>query len=231
MKKRSVPSRIGRFLLKLVLGLVLFSVLWVTALKWVPVWVTPLMVQRSWQFRNDPDFKTRKKWRSLDRIAPEMAKAVIASEDQRFLDHDGFDRIEIRNALDERKSGKRRRGASTISQQTAKNVFCWPSRTWLRKGVEAWFTMLIEKIWGKERILEVYLNVAEMGRGIYGVEAAAQAHFGHSAAELTRREACLEAACLPNPLQRNPARPSDYVSRRATAISRQMGNLAYPDWL
>ena len=231
MKKRSVPGRIGRFLLKLVLGLVLFSVLWVTALKWVPVWVTPLMVQRSWQFRNDPDFKTRKKWRSLDRIAPEMAKAVIASEDQRFLDHDGFDRIEIRNALDERKSGKRRRGASTISQQTAKNVFCWPSRTWLRKGVEAWFTMLIEKIWGKERILEVYLNVAEMGRGIYGVEAAAQAHFGHSAAELTRREACLEAACLPNPLQRNPARPSDYVSRRATAISRQMGNLAYPDWL
>ena len=231
MKKRSVPGRIGRFLLKLVLGLVLFSVLWVTALKWVPVWVTPLMVQRSWQFRNDPDFKTRKKWRSLDRIAPEMAKAVIASEDQRFLDHDGFDRIEIRNALDERKSGKRRRGASTISQQTAKNVFCWPSRTWLRKGVEAWFTMLIEKIWGKERILEVYLNVAEMGRGIYGVEAAAQAHFGRSAAELTRRDACLEAACLPHPLQRNPARPSDYVSRRATAISRQMGNLAYPDWL
>ena len=231
MKKRSVPGRIGRFLLKLVLGLVLFSVLWVTALKWVPVWVTPLMVQRSWQFRNDPDFKTRKKWRSLDRIAPEMAKAVIASEDQRFLDHDGFDRIEIRNALDERKSGKRRRGASTISQQTAKNVFCWPSRTWLRKGVEAWFTILIEKIWGKERILEVYLNVAEMGRGIYGVEAAAQAHFGRSAAELTRREACLEAACLPNPLQRNPARPSDYVSRRAAAISRQMGNLAYPDWL
>lgn len=230
-KKRSVPARICRLLLKLVLGLVLLSVLWVTALKWVPVWVTPLMVQRSWQFRKEPDFKTRKTWKPLASISPEMAKAVIASEDQRFFDHDGFDRIEIRNALDERKSGKRRRGASTISQQTAKNVFCWPSRTWLRKGLEAWFTVLIEKIWGKERILEVYLNVAEMGRGIYGAEAAAQTHFNHSAKDLTRREACLEAACLPNPLQRNPARPSDYVSRRATAISRQMGNLAYPDWL
>lgn len=230
-RKRNLPTRFALFLLKLAAGLLLFSVVWVTALKWMPVRVTPLMVQRSWTHRKDPDFRTQKKWRRLDRISPELAKAVIASEDQRFFDHDGFDRIEIRNALDERKKGTRKRGASTISQQTAKNVFCWPSRSWVRKGVEAWFTILIEKIWGKERILEVYLNVAEMGTGIYGAEAAAQAHFGHAAARLSRREACLVAACLPNPLQRSPAKPSAYVSRRATEISRQIGNLAYPDWI
>ena len=230
-KRRGLLFRICLFSGKAVLGLILFSVLWVTVLKWVPVWYTPLMAKRSWEYRKDPDFKTRKIWKRLDRISPEMAKAVIASEDQRFLDHDGFDRVEIRNAIDERKKGTRNRGASTISQQTAKNVFCWPSRSWVRKGVEAWFTVLIEKIWGKERILEVYLNVAEMGIGIYGAEAAAQAHFGHSADALTRREACLVTACLPAPLKRNPAKPTDYVSRRATAISRQINNLAYPDWI
>ena len=228
---RSVPARIARFLLKLTAGLMLFSVLWVTALKWLPVYVTPLMVQRSWEHRKDPDFKTRKKWRRLDRISPEMAKAVIAGEDQRFFEHDGFDRIEIRNALKEWKKGIRRRGASTISQQTAKNVFCLPSRSWLRKGVEAWFTVLIEKIWGKRRILEVYLNVAEMGPGIYGAEAAAGAHFGHSADALTQREACLVTACLPDPLRRNPAEPSLYVRGRATILSRQISHLSFPDWL
>ena len=168
---------------------------------------------------------------SLEKISPEMAKAVIASEDQKFLDHDGFDRKEIRNALEERRKGTRIRGASTISQQTAKNVFCWPSRSWFRKGVEAYFTLLIEKIWGKERILEVYLNVAEMGNGIYGAEAAAQAHFDHGADKLSRREACLIAACLPEPRKRNAGRPSNYVSRRAGEISRQISNLAFPDWI
>ena len=227
----SLPARILRFVLRLAAALVLLSVLWVVLLKWVPVWVTPLMVQRSFQFRGDGDFHTQSRWRSLDEISPEMAKAVVASEDQRFFDHKGFDRTEIRKALEERRSGTRMRGASTISQQTAKNVFCWPSQTWLRKGVEAYITVLIEKIWGKERILEVYLNVAEMGTGIYGAEAAAQAHFGHAAAKLTRREACLIAACLPSPLKRNAGKPSSYVSRRATEISRQIGNLAYPEWV
>lgn len=231
MARRSLPVRILRFLLRLTAALLLLSVLWVILLKWIPVRVTPLMVQQSVLHASDKEFHSRSTWKPLKDISPEMAKAVIASEDQKFLDHDGFDRDEIRNALEERRKGTRRRGASTISQQTAKNVFCWPSRTWLRKGVETWFTFLIEKIWGKERILEVYLNVAEMGAGIYGAEAAAQAHFGHSASALTRREACLIAACLPDPRKRTAGKPSSYVSRRANDISRQIGNLLYPDWI
>ena len=231
MAPRNLPVRILRFLLRLIAILFLLSIFWVVILKWVPVWVTPLMVQQSIIHAGDKDYHTRSTWRSLDKISPEMAKAVIASEDQRFLDHDGFDREEIRNALEERRKGTRIRGASTISQQTAKNVFCWPSRTWLRKGVEAYFTLLIEIIWGKKRILEVYLNVAEMGTGIYGAEAAAQAHFEHGADKLSRREACLIAACLPEPRKRNAGKPSNYVSRRAGEISRQIGNLAFPDWI
>lgn len=231
MASRNSLLRVLRFLLKLIAALVLLSVLWVVIHKWVPVWVTPLMIQQSIAHAGDKDYHTQSTWKSLEKISPEMAKAVIASEDQKFLDHDGFDRKEIRNALEERRKGTRIRGASTISQQTAKNVFCWPSRSWFRKGVEAYFTLLIEKIWGKERILEVYLNVAEMGNGIYGAEAAAQAHFDHGADKLSRREACLIAACLPEPRKRNAGRPSNYVSRRAGEISRQIGNLAFPDWI
>lgn len=231
MASRNPLLRVLRFLLKLIAALVLLSVLWVVIHKWVPVWVTPLMIQQSIAHAGDKDYHTQSTWKSLEKISPEMAKAVIASEDQKFLDHDGFDRKEIRNALEERRKGTRIRGASTISQQTAKNVFCWPSRSWFRKGVEAYFTLLIEKIWGKERILEVYLNVAEMGNGIYGAEAAAQAHFDHGADKLSRREACLIAACLPEPRKRNAGRPSNYVSRRAGEISRQISNLAFPDWI
>ena len=231
MDSRNPLLRVLRFLLKLIAALVLLSVLWVVIHKWVPVWVTPLMIQQSIAHAGDKDYHTQSTWKSLEKISQEMAKAVIASEDQKFLDHDGFDRKEIRNALEERRKGTRIRGASTISQQTAKNVFCWPSRSWFRKGVEAYFTLLIEKIWGKERILEVYLNVAEMGNGIYGAEAAAQAHFDHGADKLSRREACLIAACLPEPRKRNAGRPSNYVSRRAGEISRQISNLAFPDWI
>jgi len=218
--------------IKLPLAFILLTVLWVVALKWVPVWITPLMVKRSIEYRKDENFKTQKEWKSLKDISPELVRAVIASEDNRFGEHDGFDRIEIKRALDDhKKKGKRLRGASTISQQTAKNVFCYPSRTLVRKGFEAYFTFLIEKIWGKERIMEVYLNVAEMGKGIYGAEAAAQKHFRHDAASLTRRESCLIAACLPNPLVRNAGRPSDYVNRRARKISALESKLEYPDWV
>ena len=142
--------------IKLPLAFILLTVLWVVVLKWVPVWVTPLMIKRSIEYREDKDFKTQKKWKSLKDISPELVRAVIASEDNRFAEHDGFDRVEIRRAIDDhKKKGKRLRGASTISQQTAKNVFCYPSRTMVRKGFEAYFTFLIEKIWGKERIMEV----------------------------------------------------------------------------
>ncbi len=232
-KKRSFISRIlWFFLVKIPLAFVILTLLWVTSLKWLPVIATPLMVQRSIEYRNDKDFRTFYEWRSFEKISPEMAKAVIASEDNRFIDHDGFDRVEIKKAIDDHKNkGKKLRGASTISQQTAKNVFCIPSRSYTRKFFEAYFTILIEKIWGKERILEVYLNVAEMGKGVYGAEAAAQHYFGHPASKLTRREACLITACLPNPLKRNPANPSEYVSKRASDISALEPKLAYPDWV
>ena len=231
MAARTLTGRITRFLTMIISIILLLSVFFVVIFKWVPVWVTPLMLQQTIVHAKDPDYHTRSTWKSLEDISPELAKAVIASEDQKFLNHKGFDHEEIQNALEERRKGTRFRGASTISQQTAKNVFCWPSRTWIRKGIEAYFTFLIEKIWGKKRILEVYLNVAEMGTGIFGAEAAAQAHFGHSAAELTRREACQIAACLPDPRKRTAGKPSNYVSRRAGEISRQIGNLVYPDWI
>jgi monofunctional biosynthetic peptidoglycan transglycosylase len=225
-------KRFFKFLfIKLPLALVLLSVLLVLLYKWVPVWVTPIMVSRSIEYRSDPEFHTVKKWCSLEDISPELIKAVITSEDNLFCEHGGFDHKAIKQAMKEKKEGKRVRGASTISQQTAKNVFTFHKRTMWRKGVEGWFTVLIEWIWGKERIMEVYLNVAEMGKGVYGAQAAAQTYFGKDASALTRREAATLAACLPNPLGRNPAKPSSYVSSRASSISRMIPNLKYPDWI
>ena len=219
-------------LIKLPLVFVAVTVLWVLMLKWVPVWVTPLMVSRSIEYRNDDTFRTQKKWRRYERISPEMAKAVIASEDNLFAEHNGFDWKEMRKAIDDHKTkGKKLRGASTISQQTAKNVFLFPSRSFVRKAFEAYFTLLIEWIWGKERILEVYLNVAEMGKGVYGAEAAARAFFDKNASELTRREASLITACLPNPIDRHADRPSQYVSKRAGQIRSLIPKIAYPEWI
>lgn len=219
-------------LIKLPLAFIAITVSWVLLLKWVPVMVTPLMISRSIEYRDDESFRTHKKWRSYDNISPEMAKAVIASEDNLFAGHNGFDWKEMKKAIDEHKNkGKKLRGASTISQQTAKNVFLFPSRSFIRKAFEAYFTVLIEWIWGKERILEVYLNVAEMGKGIYGAEAAAQAFFGKSASELTRYESSLITACLPNPLERHADRPSQYVTRRAGQIRTLIPKIAYPEWI
>lgn len=232
-KKRPLRVRIFIWVfLKLPAAMIAMTILWVLALKWMPVWVTPLMVQRSVQYRADKSFHTHKVWVSLDRISVEMPRAVIASEDNLFDTHNGFDWKQINKAIeDHQRKGKRLRGASTISQQTAKNVFLIPSHSFARKGIEAYFTVLIEMIWGKERIMEVYLNVIEMGRGIYGAEAAAQDLFGKPASKLTRREACLIAACLPNPLKRNAAKPSQYVSSRASAISSLESKLVFPVWL
>ena len=219
-------------LIKLPLAFVAVTVLWVLMLKWVPVWVTPLMVSRSIEYCNDDTFRTQKKWRRYERISPEMAKAVIASEDNLFAEHNGFDWKEMKKAINDHKTkGKKLRGASTISQQTAKNVFLFPSRSFVRKAFEAYFTLLIEWIWGKERILEVYLNVAEMGKGVYGAEAAARAFFDKNASELTRREASLITACLPNPIDRHADRPSQYVSKRAGQIRSLIPKIAYPEWI
>lgn len=219
-------------LIKLPLAFIAITVSWVLLLKWVPVMVTPLMISRSFEYRADDSFRTHKKWRDYENISPEMAKAVIASEDNLFAGHNGFDWKEMKKAIDEhRDKGKKLRGASTISQQTAKNVFLFPSRSFVRKAFEAYFTVLIEWIWGKERILEVYLNVAEMGKGIYGAEAAAQAFFGKSASELTRYESSLITACLPNPLERHADRPSQYVTKRAGQIRTLIPKIAYPEWI
>ena len=224
--------KLWRFLfVDIPIAFVALSVLWVLVLKWVPVLVTPLMVSRSIEYRSSPGFHTHKKWVPYSRISPWLAKAVIAGEDNKFFTHKGFDWDEIDNALQDHRAGKKLRGASTISQQTAKNVFLLPARSFLRKGFEAYFTVLIEWIWGKERILEVYLNVAEMGLGIYGAEAAAGQFFGCHASELTRRQSCLVAACLPSPLNHNPVNPGPYTSSRAGSISSLIGKLSYPAWL
>ena len=209
----------------------LFTFATVVVYKWLPVMYTPLMVIRSVQHIGDEKFHTQRKWRSIDKISKNMQMAVIASEDTRFLEHNGFDWIEIDKALDSGKRGKKLRGASTISQQTAKNVFLIPSRSWVRKGFEAYFTVCIELIWGKRRILEVYLNVAEMGRGVYGTEAAAGRYFNKTAQKLTERECALIAATLPNPLLRRADNPSPYVSARASDIQRLMNMIEVPQWL
>ncbi len=195
--------------------------------RFVPVPVTPLMIIRAVNPQGTDTQKERERhwqhqWVSYDEISPWMPRAVVASEDGRFYEHHGFDFKEIQNAIDEGKAGKRQRGASTISQQTAKNVFLWPGHSWVRKGLEAYFTVLIELFWSKERIMEVYLNSIEMGAGIYGVEAASQHYFGCTAKELSKPRAALIALCLPSPLKRDPAHPSSYMRRRQRTIMRYM---------
>ena len=223
--------RLLRLILLSPLIFIAVTVLWVAALKYVNVPFTPLMVRRAIEFRAEEGFKTHYHWVPLEQINPTMVKAVMSSEDNLFPKHDGFDRKAIQKAIEEHKAGKRQRGGSTISQQTAKNVFTRGKSTWVRKGFEAYFTVLIEKIWGKERIMEVYLNIAEMGKGVFGVEAASQIYFHKSAAKLTRREACLIAAVLPSPIKRNAGNPSKYVSSRATAIAWLIPKISYPDWI
>lgn len=194
----------------------------VILLRFVPVYFTPLMgIRCAQQALSGEKLKLKHKWIPLEEMSPKMPMAVIASEDNRFPDHHGFDLIEINKAIKERERG-RHRGASTISQQTAKNVFLWPSSSWIRKGFEAYFTVLIELFWSKERIMEVYLNSIEMGDGIYGVEAVAHEHFGKKASELTAGECALIAATLPNPLKYNSAHPSRYMLKRKSQILRLM---------
>jgi len=202
------------------------TILAVLIYKWCPVYVTPLMVIRcAQQVSRGEKIRLKHHWVPLDSMSIYMPVAVMASEDQRFLAHNGFDFIEINKTIEERRSGKRFRGGSTISQQTAKNVFLWPQASWLRKGLEAYFTVLIEFIWGKERIMEVYLNSIEMGNGIYGAEAVAQQHFGRKAITLTRPNCALIAATLPNPLKFSSKDPSSYMLKRQTAIMTQMRHI------
>lgn len=215
-------KRIFRFILKLILWLFLFSLLLVVLFKWVPVPFTPLMAIRYFEH---PEEEIHHEWVPMEEISPNLQLAVVASEDQNFMNHDGFDYEAIKKAIEENKGRKRSRGASTISQQTAKNVFLWPGRSWLRKGVEVYFTFLIEIFWSKERILEVYLNSIEMGKSVYGARAAAQVWFNKPASKLTPYEAAAIAALLPNPREYRANPPSGYIQGRKTWIVRQMNNL------
>lgn len=231
LKKNGLRKLCWFLFVKVPLALVLLSVLVTLLYRWTPVFVTPLMISRRIEYRGDKEFRTQKKWRSLDRISVECPRAVIASEDNLFFTHKGFDWDEIDKVLtDHREKGTKLRGASTISQQTAKNVFLWNGHSWIRKGLEAYFTVLIEKIWGKQRIMEVYLNSIETGRGIYGIEAVAQLHFGIPATELSKRQAALIAATLPNPRERNSAQPTPYLIKRRGQIVDLMGKIdRFPD--
>ena len=200
------------------------SLLAVVAYRFIPVYFTPLMLTRCFeQIGKGESVKLHHEWVSLDKMSRSMPVAVMASEDQRFLTHHGFDYKAIEQAAKEHiDGGKRLRGGSTISQQTAKNVFLWQGRSWVRKGLEAYFTFLIEAIWGKQRIMEVYLNSIEMGDGIYGVQAVAEQHFGIDAYNLTRADCALIAATLPNPRRFSSANPSPYMRKRQRQIMHQM---------
>jgi len=224
-KWRGGWRRLLRLALLACAGAVLLSVLMVATLRFVDPWTSAWIVNErvsSWFDDDDKPFRQRHHWRDMAQISPQLALAVVASEDQRFPEHFGFDFQQIQKALDEADRGGRARGASTISQQVAKNLFLWQGRSLVRKGLEAWFTLLIEALWPKQRILEVYLNIAEFGRGIYGAEAAAKACFNKSAARLGRGEAARLAAVLPSPKRMNACRPSAYVLRRQGQIERQM---------
>lgn len=215
-------KRIFTFFLKLIGWFFLLSILLVVVYKWAPVPFTPLMVIRSIEY---PEESLQHDWVSMNEISPSLQLAVVASEDQNFLSHNGFDYKAIKKAIEENKRKKKTRGASTISQQTAKNVFLWPQRSWVRKGFEVYFTFLIELFWSKKRILEVYLNSIEMGKGIYGAEAAAEAWFGKKASQLSSYEAAAIASILPNPREYSASPASNYVQQRKQWIMRQMQNL------
>lgn len=225
----TIFGRMRSLIGKIVLVFFIYSIGLTLVYRLVPVYFTPLMGIRLIEqaFDETREIRFDRKWRSMDLISPHMAQAVVAAEDQKFLTHFGFDREAIEMALQSNQAGKRLKGGSTISNQTAKNVFLWPGRNYLRKGLEAYFTLLIEIFWSKERIMEVYLNVIETGEGVYGVEAAAQAFYKKPAENLKAGEAAMIAAVLPNPRRWSPAKPTKYMYQRQSWILRNMNNLEH----
>jgi monofunctional biosynthetic peptidoglycan transglycosylase len=222
-KTKPAIKKIRKVIILATLAFFASSIFTVALYRWLPVWVTPLVFIRQVEYAFDGKWVSlNKDWVSLDEISPHLQRAVIASEDPKFLSHNGFDFEAIAKAIDANKRRKIKMGASTISQQTAKNVFLYPARTYIRKGLEAYFTVLIELLWDKKRILEVYLNVIELGPGIYGAEAAAQYYWKRPASKLTLGEAQLFAAILPNPRRWNPKRPTNFVLRRRNFIRRNL---------
>ncbi|RAJ17779.1 monofunctional biosynthetic peptidoglycan transglycosylase [Olleya aquimaris] len=221
-------KRLFKFIAKTIAWFFIISIGLVILFKWVPVPITPLMVIR--YFEKDSPKLLKHDWEPIENISKNLQLAVVCSEDQNFLKHNGFDIKAIEKAIENNKKGKRIKGGSTISQQTAKNVFLWPQRSWLRKGFETYFTFLIELFWTKERIMEVYLNSIEMGNGIYGAEAAAQYWFKKPASKLSKLEASAIAAILPNPRNYKANPVTHYIASRKRWILTQMnvvGQLNY----
>ena len=225
IKELNILNKIKKILKWVVVVFFGSTILSVVALRFIPVYFTPLMfIRLGEQIAKGEEMKMRHSWVPLDEIAPSLPLAVMASEDAHFMEHHGFDFNAIEKAAKRNMSKKHKRklGASTISQQTAKNVFLWPGRTWVRKGFEVYFTALIEMMWSKERIMEVYLNSIEMGDGIYGAEAVAQRHFHCSAKDLSKAECAMIAVSLPNPRKFDSAHPSSYMRKRQARILHEM---------
>ncbi|MGV0848349.1 monofunctional biosynthetic peptidoglycan transglycosylase [Empedobacter falsenii] len=209
-----------KFIRKVILYLFVAHLVYIVVLKWINPPFTITQVQQGFE-----QGKFKRDYISYDEMGRNIKLAVIGSEDQKFPVHNGFDMDGIQEAIEKNKEGKKLRGGSTISQQVAKNVFLWQGRSWLRKGLEVYFTFMIEKIWGKQRILEMYLNTSEMGIGVFGVEAASEYYFNKPAKDLTKNEAARIAAALPLPRKYNVNPPSSFISRRANHIERQMRNI------
>ena len=224
-KLKKFLNKLKKIVLWIVVAFFASTILSVVALRWLPVYATPLMFIRwAQQIKAGEETKWYHHWVPLEEISASLSLAVMASEDAHFLDHHGFDFKAIEHAAmrNMKHPEKRKMGASTISQQTAKNVFLWPGRSWTRKGLEVYFTTLIEVMWSKERIMEVYLNSIEMGDGIYGADAVAEQHFNTTAKELTKAQCALIAATLPNPRKYNSANPSKYMKKRQKRILHEM---------
>lgn len=221
MKK--LLAKVWRIFWKLSLWFFAISIVSVIVFRWVPIPATPLMLIRCVEQKmDDKEMKLDKTWKPLEELSPHLQLAVVCCEDQNYLKHNGFDFGAIEKALKHNEKSKKKRGASTISQQVAKNVFLWPSRSWVRKGFEVYFTFLIEVFWSKERIMEVYLNVIEMGDGIYGAEAASQTYFKKSAITISKRQAATIAVTLPNPRKFNAKKPTRYLNGRISWAMQQM---------
>ena len=222
-------KRISRLLIKIMIGFIVLSLSWILLYKFVPVKWTPLMLKRSLQNIEQKDYRNNRTWVDIEDISPVMVRAVLASEDGRFMEHWGFDIKELIKMKNEhKKKGKKIRGCSTISQQVAKNCFTFCGHSWWRKGFETYYTVLIELFWSKERIMEVYLNIAEMGKGIYGVEAAAQKYFDKSAANLNTHQAVCIACVLPNPLVRSPKTVPQKNRSKYNTTYRRTEQTPYP---
>lgn len=216
--------------LRIIGGFFAITIFWVLALKFINPPITWLMIQRGFELQAaDKGFKLEKDWLNYEKLSDNLKHAAIAGEDAHFMTHWGFVTDAIQKAIEKNKDGKNLRGGSTISQQVAKNVFLWPKRSWLRKGLETYFTVLIETFWSKKRILEVYLNVIEMGQGVYGAEAASQYYYKKSGSTLSKKQAALIIAILPNPRQWDARNPSTYVNRRANSIVRYMDHYQIPE--